>query len=106
MRFHERGHFHLCGQARPVAFSNVYRWEVEHDCLRLFHERRGAEQAVWLFDLVAMASSPALIAHQAHACGNDRYSARLTPCDGGFDLAWRIRGPRKDETLHYRYRQA
>ncbi len=104
IRFHERGHFIPEGHSRAVPFTNVYRWEVEPNCLRLFHERRGAEHAVWLFDLIEDEASSTLVSHDAHLCGDDRYSARLTPLTNGFDLNWHIEGPRKDEAIHYRYR--
>lgn len=104
VRFFESGRFYPTGQARAVAFSNIYRWEIVDDRLRLFHERRGSEQAVWLFDLLPQAGSTTLVEQAAHLCGEDCYSARLVPHDHGFDLTWRIRGPHKDEILRYRYR--
>ncbi|WP_052384056.1 DUF6314 family protein [Litchfieldella xinjiangensis] len=104
IRFHEQGHFQPAAGGNPVAFTNVYRWEVEVDRLRLFHERRGPAHAVWLFDLVAGHDSLDLVSDEAHLCGMDNYWARLHLWSGGFDLHWQIRGPRKDETLHYRYR--
>ncbi|GGX95441.1 hypothetical protein GCM10007160_23780 [Litchfieldella qijiaojingensis] len=106
VRFHEQGRFVPEGKARAVAFTNVYRWEVESDRLRLFHERRGADQAVWLFDLVVSepGTSTTLVSRDAHVCGDDRYAAHLTLHPDGFDLNWRIEGPRKDEAIYYRYR--
>lgn len=104
LRFHERGHFRSTQGERTVPFRNVYRWECHADHVRLFHERRGETHAVWLFDLVADPASDDLVEACAHLCGADRYSARLTFASEGFDLHWRITGPRKDERLHYRYR--
>ncbi|MFC3283115.1 DUF6314 family protein [Litchfieldella rifensis] len=106
VRFFERGHFLPTGQSREVPFTNVYRWEFSTDRLRLFHERRGADHAVWLFDLGMDDASGDLLSLDAHLCGADRYQARLTPLADGFDLQWRITGPRKEETLRYRYRRA
>ncbi len=103
LRFHEEGHFALAGQQREVAFRNVYRWELEEDRLRLFHERRGREAAVWLFDLVEATDGSALVAAEPHLCGADRYTARLELTADGFALDWRIQGPRKDEAIAYRY---
>lgn len=103
LRFHEEGHFALAGQPREVAFRNVYRWELEEDRLRLFHERRGREAAVWLFDLIEAADGSGLVAADPHLCGEDRYTARLELMADGFTLDWTILGPRKDEAIAYRY---
>jgi len=103
VRFHEEGHFALAGQSQELAFRNVYRWELEEDRLRLFHERRGREAAVWLFDLVEAQDGNGLVAAEAHLCGEDRYTARLEINADGFTLDWRIQGPRKDESIAYHY---
>ncbi|MGC3873619.1 DUF6314 family protein [Halomonas sp. GXIMD04776] len=102
----ESGRFRLEGAAESIAFHNVFRWRFYQDRISLSHERRGPEAAVWLFDLVAAdhEQSCDLISREAHLCGRDRYRARLTFMDQGFDLEWTIQGPRKDEHLHYRYR--
>nr|WP_298414698.1 DUF6314 family protein [uncultured Halomonas sp.] len=112
--FTETGYFQLdsrstdTGTASPrsLPFQNVFRWRPCHDRVDLSHERRGYEAAVWLFDLVAADHEQGcdLISREAHRCGNDRYRARLTFMDQGFDLEWTIQGPRKDEHLYYRYR--
>ncbi|WP_279586949.1 DUF6314 family protein [Modicisalibacter xianhensis] len=118
LRIHESGHFQLdvpapssgsvqrASTPRPIAFRNVFRWRFFDDRVSLAHERRGAEAAVWLFDLgVAHNAGPAdLVSLQPHQCIDDRYQARLTFTHDGFDLAWTITGPRKDEHIHYRYR--
>lgn len=106
LRFYERGHFQLDQSDTEMAFSNVYRWALHEDRIGLYHERRGKAHAVWLFDLVVSAEDDVLVARDAHLCGDDRYSARLALRDDGIDLDWRISGPRKDEWLYYRYRQA
>nr|WP_163503795.1 DUF6314 family protein [Halomonas socia] len=106
LRFHEQGRFRLDRGGAAVAFRNVYRWALHDDRLGLYHERRGKAHAVWLFDLVSAAEGDGLVARDDHLCGDDRYSARLTLHDDGVDLDWRISGPRKDERLYYRYRQA
>ncbi|MBD3897657.1 hypothetical protein IEI94_17510 [Halomonas sp. ML-15] len=106
LRFHEQGRFQLARGGAEVAFRNVYRWALHEDHIGLYHERRGAAHAVWLFDLVASVEYDVLVARDVHLCGDDQYSARLTLRDDGVDLDWRISGPRKDEWLYYRYRQA
>ncbi|SDL08724.1 hypothetical protein SAMN05192555_102371 [Franzmannia pantelleriensis] len=106
LRFHEQGRFRLDQGGAEVAFHNVYRWSLHNDHIGLYHERRGKEHAVWLFNLIAAPGGDALVAHQAHLCGDDQYTAKLTLRDAGIDLDWQISGPRKDERLYYRYRQA
>lgn len=103
LRLHEQGQFTPTGIDRPVAFANVYRWVHHGQRLSLWHERFGRDAAVWLFDLAPVADN-ALATIEPHLCGADRYRARLTLAADGFDLCWSISGPRKDETLAYRYR--
>ncbi|WP_110687904.1 DUF6314 family protein [Salinicola aestuarinus] len=102
IHFVETGSFLLAGQSRPVAMRNVYRWRIGQHRITLSHERRGADAAVVLFDLVADGEYR-LTSEAVHQCAADAYSARILLGDGGFDLHWRICGPRKDEYLHYRY---
>ncbi|MES1951685.1 hypothetical protein S4A8_12562 [Salinisphaera sp. S4-8] len=104
LRFHESGTFTPEASGAPVAFRNVYRWQCHDDRIALWHERFGREAAVWLFDLVAIRADM-FVAADSHLCGADRYDARLTLVDAGFDLCWTIAGPHKDETLTYRYRR-
>lgn len=105
--FSETGHFRLdAPEANAVPFRNVFRWTLGREHIALSHERRGADAAAWLFDLIAAPAgeSADLISRDAHLCGDDRYRARLTFVDDGFDLEWTISGPKKDERLCYRYR--
>lgn len=103
IRLYERGHFTPAAAGTPIAFENVYRWVEHNDRLSLWHERHGRDAAVWLFDLVA-ADHNSLVTAAPHPCGADEYDARLTLTADGFDLRWSITGPRKNETLAYRYR--
>lgn len=106
-RFSETGQFRLdAPAARAVPFRNVFRWTPGGEHIGLSHERRGADAAVWLFDLVAAPAgeSADLVSREAHLCGSDRYQAWLRFADNGFDLDWTISGPKKDEHLAYRYR--
>lgn len=112
--FTESGHFQLDAspaaangdRPRPVPFRNVFRWRPDEDHVALCHERRGADAAVWLFDLVVAGEEDDadFVSREAHLCVDDRYRARLTLREGGFDLEWTIAGPKKDESLHYQYR--
>ncbi|MDH4572710.1 hypothetical protein CUR86_09765 [Salinicola acroporae] len=103
VRFFESGRFTLEGQDHDVPMRNVYRWDLHSDRVSLSHERRGAANAVSLFDLVA-SDAETLVSAEVHQCAADAYSARLTLVPDGIDLEWRIVGPRKDEHIAYRYR--
>ncbi len=103
VRFFETGSFTLQGQTQPVPMRNVYRWDGFDDRIALLHERRGPESAVALFDLVADGVDT-LVSASVHQCAADAYSANLTLREDGFDLEWRILGPRKDEHILYHYR--
>lgn len=116
LTFTETGQFQLAVPAgsagtaalRTVSFRNVFRWVIGDSHVSLFHERRGSGAAVWLFDLVADRGidTADLISRQAHRCVNDRYHARLRLRKDGFDLAWTITGPKKDEHVAYQYRSS
>ena len=102
LRFHEKGHFtHANG--RRMAFSNTYRFEVVEDRIELYHERRGPEDAVFLFPLVVVEENR-LMSLAPHLCVRDLYSGELIMTDCGFDLTWTVEGPRKQEHIHYCYR--
>ncbi|WP_162619599.1 DUF6314 family protein [Salinicola peritrichatus] len=103
IRFHESGSFTLAGQAQSVPMRNVYRWECRADRISLFHERRGPDAAVHLFDLIAEGEET-LINATVHQCAADAYSGKIVLRPDGFDLQWRILGPRKDERILYHYR--
>ncbi|MES1924977.1 DUF6314 family protein [Salinisphaera sp. T31B1] len=103
LRFIETGRFTLVDTTHPLTFHNVFHWRAAPGRVALAHERFGRDAPVWLFDLIAAAPGE-LTAAESHLCGNDRYDARLRLVDDGFDLRWTISGPRKDETLAYRYR--
>ncbi|WP_189515105.1 DUF6314 family protein [Kushneria pakistanensis] len=102
LRFHEQGHFtHANG--RRMAFNNVYRFEVMEDRVELYHERRGPEDAVFLFPLIVV-EEHRLKSLSPHLCVRDLYSGELIMKDDGFDLTWTVNGPRKQEHIHYCYR--
>ncbi len=88
---------------RPLRFHNVYRWsKTGRDSVCLEHLRFGPDKPVKLFELVA--ESPELWTSPApHHCGDDLYSAVLKVGEDKIDLQWTIRGPRKDERIHYIY---
>jgi hypothetical protein len=101
-RLTEHGRFTPDNTAQPVNIHNVYRWQRRPSVLALWHERFGADAAVFLVELVP-AGPRRLVSRTGHLCGRDTYTASLALCPGGFTLAWRIRGPAKDERLCYCY---
>lgn len=86
-----------------MAFSNVYRFEVIEDRVELYHERRGQDDAVFLFPLIVVGEKR-LMSLSPHLCVRDLYSGELIMKDNGFDLTWTVEGPRKQEHIHYCYR--
>lgn len=85
---------------RVLTMHNRFWWQRGEQGIRLSHLRY--EQPVVLFELLPQADGRWLTA-EPHQCGQDHYSAELTPTEGGFLLGWQITGPRKNERLSYRY---
>ncbi|WP_368205153.1 DUF6314 family protein [Aeromonas sp. s5] len=85
---------------RVLTMHNRFWWQRGEQGIRLSHLRY--EQPVVLFELLPQADGRWLTA-EPHLCGQDHYSAELTPAEGGFLLGWQITGPRKNERLSYRY---
>ena len=96
---------------KRLSFGNVLRWAIGDNRIALAHQRFGVHAEVALVDLVpAVVGRPSdadadLVAATPHLCGRDRYHARLSLTEAGFDLIWCITGPTKDETLVYAYRR-
>lgn len=85
---------------RVLTMHNRFWWQRGEEGIRLSHLRY--EQPVVLFELLPQTDGRWLTA-EPHLCGQDHYSAELTPTEGGFLLGWQITGPRKNERLSYRY---
>ena len=88
-------------QGRVLTMHNRFWWQRGEQGIRLSHLRY--EQPVVLFELLPQTDGRWLTA-EPHLCGQDHYSAELTPTGDGFLLGWQITGPRKNERLSYRYR--
>ena len=101
--FEEAGTWTASAPGRPpVAFKNIFRWSIEPHRIGLEHLRFGPDHPVFLFHLIP--ESPHEWREELpHACGGDRYRASLSWDDGGLRMIWQIAGPRKRETLAYRY---
>ncbi|HEG4447353.1 DUF6314 family protein [Aeromonas hydrophila] len=98
--FAEQGRY-TTPHGRVLAMHNRFWWQRSERGIRLSHLRY--EQPVVLFELLPQADGRWLTA-EPHLCGQDHYSAELTPTGDGFLLGWQITGPRKNERLSYRYR--
>lgn len=98
--FAEQGRY-TTPHGRVLAMHNRFWWQCGEQGIRLSHLRY--EQPVVLFELLPQADGRWLTA-EPHLCGQDHYSAELTPTGDGFLLGWQITGPRKNERLGYRYR--
>ncbi|MFQ2267692.1 DUF6314 family protein [Aeromonas hydrophila] len=98
--FAEQGRY-TTPHGRVLAMHNRFWWQRGELGIRLSHLRY--EQPVVLFELLPQADGRWLTA-EPHLCGQDHYSAELTPTGDGFLLGWQITGPRKNERLSYRYR--
>jgi len=99
----EQGIFTPQQTRQEVSFRNSYCWRRTATGLDLWHERFGMDDSVFLLTLVTAAPGR-LQGRQPHHCGADVYRAELVFEADGFDLIWRVSGPRKDEHLAYRYR--
>ena len=98
--FAEQGRY-TTPHGRVLTMHNRFWWQRCEQGIRLSHLRY--EQPVVLFELLPQADGRWLTA-EPHLCGQDHYSAELTPTGDGFLLGWQITGPRKNERLSYRYR--
>lgn len=96
--FVERGEW-SDGKQR-LSFTNRSRWTLGGSGLRLEHLRRA--EPVFLLELESLGIDH-FLAKQPHLCGQDRYHAELKRSPAGIQLSWRIRGPSKDDELHYLY---
>lgn len=103
MIFVERGRWIPTGRTQ-IGFSNTYRWTLNlaESILRLEHLRFGADQPVYLFDLMPE-SYGVLASMQPHVCQEDCYTARLEYDANGIRLTWTVAGTEKNETIEYYY---
>jgi len=102
MTFREQGTWKPENSGRAIRFFNVYRWMLAGELLRLEHLRQGEHEPVRLFDL-APAGEQEWRPASPHVCGADCYSAVLLVREDDITLRWSVDGPRKRETIEYRY---
>lgn len=97
--FRERAAF-TSSDGRKVEMQNAYRWTLLPESLRLEQLRRG--EPVLLFELEPV-TEHGFRSARPHLCREDSYSAELLLRKGELEMIWQIRGPRKNERLHYHY---
>lgn len=102
IRFFEHGSFLPTGLTLQVPFKASWRWELKEHCLRLSHERYGADSPVFLCNFVTNGTTN-LLCESPHLCGADSYLCTLALTDRGVDVIWLISGPNKEEKLEYHY---
>ncbi|GAB4211130.1 MAG: DUF6314 family protein [Synechococcales cyanobacterium] len=102
--FWETGHWYPQRGGRVTRFHNAFRWtRLTPERIRLEHGRFGWEQPVILFDLVPQ-SAHLWVSLAPHVCGNDTYTATVSPRHDEWAMRWQILGPRKQAQLRYAYR--
>ena len=89
MHYIEKGNLEIAGQT-PMVAERRYRWDADlniyFDDGRFFHQ------------------VPALGGDAAHWCDPDQYDATYDFTNWPrWSCTWRVRGPRKDYTLHNQY---
>jgi hypothetical protein len=103
MIWHEQGSWRPEGGDPDIRFTNIYRWTMAADLLRLEHLRQGVDDPVHLLDL-ARAGEREWHPVCPHQCRDDRYSAVLLVHDDRIVLRWEVTGPRKKESIELEYR--
>ncbi|WP_456424657.1 DUF6314 family protein [Rhodocaloribacter sp.] len=89
---------------RELRFNNVFRWSLYDSggAIRLEHLRFGPDNPVYLFDLVPE-NEETWQSVAPHVCRDDSYAAILTVTPDQIELRWTIKGPLKNEVIHYWY---
>lgn len=82
---------------------NTLRWSAAHDTLTLDHLRHAGRDVPPTL-LARFAFVAGGFRARPHACGNDIYDPALVLVgETGVELAWRVRGPRKDASIRTVY---
>lgn len=91
-------------QGLDVNFTNVFRWTLDLDAkiISLEHLRYGSLHPVFLLHLTP-SGMQSLSSVDPHLCGEDTYFGQIHFDNHGFQLTWRVMGPKKNEELDYYY---
>lgn len=99
--FHEQGTWRTAA-GDELSFSNIFRWTLRREWIRLEHLRFGPENPVFLFAIEAR-SKVEFASVTPHVCSEDLYSAMLKLNGETLLVSWRVAGPEKDERMDYIY---
>lgn len=97
--FLETGIFTPANSGKHLKQRNIYRWEFKDYGVNVYQERR--DDPVFLVKLIW--ENGLWITEEAHLCVRDLYSLSLIDSKDFIQAEWKIRGPKKDETLKYIY---
>lgn len=101
--FKENGVLKLVDSQRLINIENEYVWEqLDTKRIRLYHSRFGYDNLVTLFDLIPIEKN-CWLSENKHVCVDDLYSAKLNFSNNQVKLDWKISGPKKDESIKYKY---
>ncbi len=100
----EKGQWQGVHAKETVAFTNVFRWQVdwEKERLSLEHLRFGTDRPVFLFYLIPV-EDHLLKSLEPHECKEDTYFGSVLFDDHYIHLNWRVVGPKKNETTQMVY---
>jgi hypothetical protein len=87
---------------KEIRFTNVFRWTLVDDRVRLEHLRYGADKPVFLFKM-AMGPDGTWREINPHPCKDDCYRATLQLKDDQIFVSWRVHGPKRNEVIDYVY---
>jgi hypothetical protein len=90
-------------EGKAISTHNHWQWTHTGDSIQLAHRRR--DEPILLAELRSDANGEGATFHSAspHLCGADIYELTLTLHPANIELVWKIKGPKKDETLQTRY---
>lgn len=87
---------------KHLRFTNVFRWTLLQDRLRLEHLRFGPNHSVYLFDMTPDAEG-VWREVEGHICNKDCYHATLQFGVEQIQVGWRILGQNRDDVISYVY---
>lgn len=104
LTFEESGSWQQDGGSE-FRFTNVFKWSLVEDRLRLDHLRFGVGRPVFLFEMAPDADG-IWREINPHPCRDDCYRASLRLENEQIFVSWLVRGPSRDEVIDYTYIEA
>jgi len=99
--FEESGSWNQDG-GKEIRFTNVFRWSIIEDKIKLEHLRFGVDSPVFLFDM-ELEDDGVWREIIPHPCNQDCYRASLQVKNGSIHVRWLVQGPNRDELIYYVY---